>query len=299
MSYAALMRRGSGALLLWRVLLASTSSPSNEDYGTVQGVVVIFPEEDIDRPSPVVGATVALLNHQNKIKRTTFTDERGEFRIRLPVSTYDAEFEMDGFHKVVIKNIRVEEEPIDTVFAALVPAHPLIIKHYASGHPKKVPAPPLGISFALSPPVQKGTPMKGIVTITNEGNEPVLIPTRPRDNNYRPEHLLLEVYLHTSREIPEQGGPYDVIVFATFLCLPDGGNCKKLEPGQQVSLTVDFLKRSGYGADNIEIYRYDVDAEFTGQLGISFVLPKPPDEVGTRTERIRKDVAFEIRLDKD
>lgn len=112
--------------------------------------------------------------------------------------------------------------------------------------------------------------------------------------------LLLAAYVNPSQEIIRADGPYNVLVYGRFACQPDIGNCKRLAPGEEVSLIVNFFERSSYVEERSEAKRYDVDANFTGTLSMYLHFPKSEgDEVGTGMELIQTEVGLQIKLDKD
>lgn len=272
------------------VLIPSFSFASEENFLSIEGVVVSVWDHQLLRSSVVPGVEVTL--HDGNRTWTEMTNDTGEFAFHVPQGTYEALFHLNGFHDVVIKNIRAEREPVDRLVVALVPGPnwiqcPVI-------RPQFVPAPALWATLSLLEPVKKGAPMRGKVTLTNEGGQTVLIPTENR--RHKPEFLGLGITV-TPRGPHLVDAPYSALASTWFFCDPDAGDCTELPPGEKVSLVVDFQEKKFYGTQLNQIQRYDVNATYKGTLSVYFALPKSGDEeTERRTESIQSEIELRIRL---
>lgn len=280
----------SPLIILWIVLTSSFSFASEENYISIEGVVVSFLYGD--RPRPLPGVTVILKGTEQQWHEAVTDD--GEFTFRVPIGTYDASFHLTGFYEGVIRNIKVQEEPIDHLVVALIPEGPMPHKDYKVVGPRLVPAPALWATLSLVEPVKKGAPMRGKVTLTNEGSQTVLIPTENR--RHKPEFLGLGITV-TPRGPHVADAPYSALASTWFFCDPDAGDCTELPPGEKVSLVVDFQEKKFYGTELNQIERYDVNATYKGTLSVYFALPKSGDEeTERRTESIQSEIELRIRL---
>lgn len=219
------------------------------------------------------------------------TGLEGRCTFNVANGTYDLLLKHPDFYETIIRGIEVNvpADPADRVapgpLRVLMQRKLSFEKDLSIVGPTYVPPPPVAVDFRARPAAKPNRPAQGVVTLTNNGTEPVIVPLR-RDYEWSADLLLMRIYFGSEGT--------DLFYDEPLACLPDV-DCRSLLPGESVDIELDLYSRSGYAAGQKKAAVWPSDRLLEARIGLYWMLPREdPDSRPTYTRAIERSVSIPL-----
>ncbi len=223
---------------------------------------------------------------------STHEIQEGRFGLVLPEGVYELMLSKLGYYDVVVSGVKIEKRQagnqIKTLRVQMVPRLRFVQDSLVTG-PRYVEAPPLTAAFRSEDPAVVGHAARGILTITNVGDIPQVLPLEPLEPV--PGETPNEAWaMSVSLEIEGLRAAY----YGTFACNPLH-DCHMLRPGESVEIPIHLLSRRSYGRGRIEPTTWGGSGVFAAIVELYIAHPSPEGELQpTHTRSIRNELWLTI-----
>lgn len=224
-----------------------------------------------------LGGAEVVIESPDGRRETALVPWTGNLKLDLPPGRYDVTVSHNGYYDLTLRQILVPPsdakqagrpdsitEPLKLMMVReLIFAKDLIV----IGN-RYVEAPALEVKFQPLDPIE-GQPARAVVTISNHGEENVLVPLE-RKSTWTPKSLTMRINV----EVEGSSVWFD----GAFLCEPSKDNCRELHPGELVQVPIELQHRSSYGEPEWIAARWDAEGDpLRGSVIVYFAYPEDED----------------------
>lgn len=233
-------------------------------------------EVTVDGDSYLGGADV-LVEGPGGHRQTALVPFKENLKLDLPPGTYDVTVSHNSYYDLTLKQIVVppaeakqpgRADSISDPLRIMMVREVLFAKDLIVIGNRHVEAPPLEVSFQPLNPIE-GQPARAVVTISNHGEETVLVPLE-RKSTWTPKSLTMRINV----EVEGSSVWFD----EAFLCEPSKDDCRELHPGEFVKVPIELQHRSSYGDPEWIPARWDAEGDpLRGSVIVYFAYPEDED----------------------
>ncbi len=216
----------------------------------------------------------------------------GLLELELSPETYDFAFTRAGYYDLELRGVRIEipDSPlrIEELEPLRVMMHPRLDldAEPENTQPLYLDAPSMKIAFRPTKPPIRATKARGMVTLTNTGTAPILLPVE-HDFRWRPgQTLVLRIMLGVENT--------DIALDEHFGCRPTGGSCRRLAPGESVDVPVELRSERLYSAGLSSPALWGEAGRYEGTISAYLIHPYELEEQPTYSRRV--EAPFQVSI---
>lgn len=228
----------------------------------------------------------------------------GRFDLDLPPAVYDIAFTRLGYYDLELRGVEIEipDSPrrIDRLEPLRVMMQPRrdLTAEPESATPLVVHPPSLEISFRTTKPPVRSIAASGLVTFTNVGETPMLLPLE-QDFEWQPDRTLV---VRLMLEIEGTDVAFDEYFGCGSLRLdrsvtprrPVFQRCRRLAPGESAEVPVRLSSKLGYSVGLSRPAIWGDSGSYEGRVAASFIQPHSEDGAPPVSREIES--AFELTI---